>query len=139
MAVYNKAILKVGSTNLQSYVRSAAFNHSAEELDDTVMGDTSRTSAAGLDRVSIEVEMNQSFGSTGPDSVFATLVGPGKSASAVFWPDATATSTPSASAPKYSGTAVITEYVPVSGNVGDQQVCTVSIVNGNTWTRAITT
>lgn len=137
MAVYRNAKFTVGGTDVSSYLRSLALNHSGEALDDTAMGDDTRTNAGGLEAWTIEAEFNQFFSSsTGPDSVFATLVN--NTASVVVQPFASAAK-PTGSSPEYTGSGLITEYVPMSGNVGDQFISTVSIAAAGSLTRAIAT
>jgi len=134
MAVYNKAHLKVNSVNVSSYVRSLAYNESAEELDDTAMGDDTRTSAGGLLRWTIEAELNQAYGASTPDAAFATVVG---TVVACVWKHSTTGTATGAvtGIPVYTGNGLITEYVPQAGSVGDQKTCTVSIVSAGNRTR----
>jgi len=142
MGIYQHAILKVGSINLKSFTRSLAFSAGVELQDDTVMGDDTRTQAAGLNVWSIDAEFNQSFSTGGetPDAAFATNVGPGKSIAVVLWPMSTATTAqPSPTNPKYSGTAVVETYDAFSGKVGDQLIATVALRPGGTLTRAVAT
>jgi hypothetical protein len=137
MAIYRNALLKFAGVDVTTQLRSLAANESAEEQDDTAMGDTTRSSAGGLLRWTIEGEANQSFGTTTQlDVAFATRVG---TTQTVVWrPFASATSL-AATNPKYSGTGLLTEYVPMSGSVGDQFIATFSIVSAGTRTRTIST
>jgi hypothetical protein len=139
MAIYNKAQLIVGSNDITAYVKTLAYNEEAEEMDDTVMGDTTRSSAGGLLHWTIEVEGVQGFGTGAtPDNTFATLV---KSTASLVWRPVlpTSSSTISAAFPKYSGTGLITRYVPGQGTVGDQHMFTASIVSAGARTRAVAT
>lgn len=135
MAIYNKARLIAGSTTLDTYIRSMAFNHSAEELDDTAMGDDTRTSAGGLERWTIECEFNQAFGASTPDATFATAVG---TVLSLVWRHTTTATAVTTANPKYAGSGLITEYVPQAGSVGDQKTSTVSIVSAGDATRTTT-
>jgi len=135
MAIYNKAKLVFAGVDVSSYVRSLAYNESAEELDDTAMGDDTRTSAGGLGRWTIEAELNQAYGATGPDFAFATKVG---TAQSMIWRHTTTATALSTANPKYTGSGLLTEYVPQAGSVGDQETCTISIVSAGDRTRAVT-
>lgn len=140
MTIYRNAKLKVAGVDVSNQVRSLAYNESSEEQDDTAMGDTTRTSAGGLIRWTIEGEANQSFGtSTQLDVAFATRVG--QTATIVWRPfaSATADSSLATSNPRYDGVGLITEYVPLSGSVGDQFIATFSIVSAGTRNRDVTT
>lgn len=139
MAVYKNAIVKFAGSDLSTYVRQVAFVHEAEENDDTVMGDDTRSSEGGLAVWSLEGTMTQAFG-TGdkPDATFATRVG--KTDTVTFWPDATSTGTLSESTPRYSGTGLLTSYTPQANeSVGDRQECSYSIVAAGSLTRTIST
>ncbi len=129
MAIWNKAKLIVGGVDVSTTLRSMAYNRGAEELDDSAMGDDTRSSAGGLATWSIEGECNQTYGAP-PDTAFATKVG--TTVACVWRHTTTATS---GAIPKYSGTGLITEYVPFSGSIGDQQICTFSIIAAGTVTR----
>jgi len=134
MAIYRNAKFVFAGVDVSAHVRSLALNRSAEEQDDTAMGDDTRSAAGGLARWTIESELNQSFGTTTQvDAAFATRVGTVQTV--IVRPFASATAF-SDSNPKYSGSGLLTQYVPQSGNVGDQFVITVSIVSAGTLTRA---
>ena len=136
MAIYNKARLIANGVTLDSYIRSLAFNHSAEEVDDTAMGDDTRTSAGGLKRWTIEAEFNAAYGTGTPDAAFATSVG---TSIAVVLRHTTTATTNSTANPRLSGSGIVTEYVPgIQGAVGDQKIATVSIVSAGTLARAVT-
>jgi len=138
MAIYSNAKFVVGGVDVSNQLRAFAYNEAVEEQDDTAMGDDTRSSAGGLIRWTIEGEAHQSFGTATPlDSAFATKVG---STVACVWRPINATATAlSATNPRYSGTGLITEYVPMSGNVGDQHIATFSIVSAGSRTRSIST
>jgi hypothetical protein len=135
MAIYRNAKLVVGGVNVSLALRSLSANESAEEQDDSAMGDTTRSSAGGLLRWTLEGEGNQSF-STSFDQAFATKVG---TTVACRWrPDNATATAPTTGNPVYSGTGLITEYVPMTGSVGDQAIATFSIVSAGARTRLTT-
>lgn len=136
MAIYRRARLIVGGIDISTSLRSLSYNEASEEVDDTAMGDDTRSSAGGLIRWTIEGEANQSYGTTTKlDLAFATKVG---TTVACIWRHTTSATAVSTANPKYSGTGLITEYVPQSGTVGDQEVATFSIVSAGTRTRGTT-
>ena len=137
MTIYNKAHLTVGGIDVSTQLRSLAVNEGSEEVDDTAMGDTTRSAAGGLLTWTLEGECNQSYGTTTKvDVAFATKIG---TAVACVWRHTTTATALSAAIPKYSGTGLLTAYVPQSGSVGDQHICSFSIVAAGTRTRAIAT
>lgn len=133
MAIYKNASLTVTGNDISSDLRSLAFNHSAEEADDSAMGDDTRSSAGSLERWTIEGEVNQQFGAGNVDAVFATRIG----TTVGFVLRAYASATKDSANPKYTGTGLITEYVPMSGSVGDQFIGTFSIVSAGSLTRTV--
>jgi len=135
MAIYKDAQLTANSVNISAYIRSLAFNHSAEEQDDTAMGDDTRSGAGGLFRWTIEGEVNQAYGASTPDAAFATSVG--TVITVKLRPTTLTATAASTSNPVYSGSGLLTEYVPMSGAVGDQHIATFSIVSAGTLTRTV--
>jgi len=137
MTIYKDAKLVVGGIDVSTQLRSLAYNEAVEEADDTAMGDGTRSSAGGLIRWTIEGEANQSYGTaTKLDLAFATKVG---TTQTIVWRHTTTATALTTANPKYSGTGLLTEYVPQSGSVGDQHVATFSIVSAGTRTRTIST
>ena len=67
--------------------------------------------------------------------MFATRVG---QTVALVWRHTSSATAVSEANPRYSGTGLITEYVPMSGAVGDVKVGSVSIVAAGSRTRAVT-
>ena len=135
MSIYNKAKLVVGGIDISTALRSLAFNDTVEEVDDTAMGDNTRSSAGGLKRWTIEGEANQAYGATLLDGAFATKVG---TVVTCLWRHTT-TATVATTNPKYTGSGLITEYVPMGGSVGDQKIATFSIVSAGDRTRTTPT
>ena len=134
MAIYKNAKFTVGGTDISTHIRRLAFNRSAETVDDTAMGDDTRTNAGSLEVWGFEGECNQAYSSGSPDAVFATNVG--ESVSIVFRHTSTSTGL-ATSNPKYSGSGVVSAYTPADGSVGDQHVSTFSIVAGGTLPRSV--
>lgn len=137
MTIYNKAKLVIGGVDVSTQLRSLAYNEAVEEQDDTAMGDTTRSSAGGLIRWTIEGEAHQSYGTTTQmDVALATKIG---TVQTVVWRHTTSATALSSAVPKYSGSGLITAYSPFSGSVGDQHTVPFSIVSAGTRTRAIST
>lgn len=108
------AYLTVGGTDLSDHVRSISINISAEDLDDTAMGDSWHSRLAGLKDFSVNVEFNQDFAAS---NVEATIWGAfATSAAIAFNP---ASSTTSTTNPRYSGNVIITDATPIDSSVGE--------------------
>lgn len=125
------AYLTVGGTDLSDHVRQMSINISAEELDDTAMGDTWHSRLAGLKDWSITVEFNQDFASS---SVDATIWGAFATTAAIAFNPAS--STTSATNPRYSGNALISDYTPIDSSVGDLATTSVTWPGAGALSRA---
>ena len=129
MAIYRNAHFTFAGTDLSTFVRSLSLNTGQEVQDSTAMGATARINAAGLDTWTVEVEFNQSYASGGPDETLRSA----SSGTIEIRPDSGSVS---ATNPSYTGTAIIAEYVPQAGPVGNQHTCTLSLVAGTALTIA---
>jgi hypothetical protein len=130
--VYTDASVVVNSVDLSDHVKSCTLNYEAEMLDDTVMGDTTRSNIAGLLNWSIDVEFLQDFASAKVDATLFTLVG-----AAAFTVTVKPTSgSVSATNPSFSGSAVLESYPPMSGSVGDLETASATFRSAGTLTRA---
>ena len=130
--VYTDASVVVNSFDLSDHVKSCTLNYEAEMLDDTVMGDTTRSNIAGLLNWSIDVEFLQDFASAKVDATLFTLVG-----AAAFTVTVKPTSgSVSATNPSFSGSAVLESYPPMSGSVGDLETASATFRSAGTLTRA---
>ena len=130
--VYTDASVVVNSVDLSDHVKSCTLNYEAEMLDDTVMGDTTRSNIAGLLNWSIDVEFLQDFASAKVDATLFTLVG-----AAAFTVTVKPTSgSVSATNPSFSGSAVLESYPPMSGSVGDLETASAPFRSAGTLTRA---
>jgi len=130
--VYTDASVVVNSVDLSDHVKSCTLNYEAEMLDDTVMGDTTRSNIAGLLNWSIDVEFLQDFASAKVDATLFTLVG-----AAAFTVVLKPTSgSVSATNPSFTGSAVLESYPPMTGGVGDLETVSVTFRSAGTLARA---
>ena len=126
------AHVEINSVDLSTFVRSVNINYAAEMLDETAMGDTTRTMKGGLKNWSMEIEFTQDFAASSPDvslfslvgSTFTVLVRPVKG-SAV-----------SATNPNYTGTGILESYNPLGNAVGDLATTSVTIQSAGALSRA---
>lgn len=120
------------TTNLSAYLRSVDFQYDAEDQDDTVMGDDTRSLAAGTLKVwSFGLELEQDFDDV-DDILFAAV---GNTAAINFRPS---TAAKSVTNPQFTGTAKCGGYSPARGKVGDFLSVPFMLKNAGTLTRATT-
>lgn len=121
--IYDNAFLSLNGTNVSDTVKSLELTYEVETQDDTAMGDTTRSSKGGLKNWSANVTFHQDFASGEIDSLLFPLVG--TTIGIEIRPDAGSVST---SNPKFTGNALINNYKPLGGNVGDLMEGTISLV-----------
>lgn len=127
---YNASVV-INSVDLSDHVKSVTINTGAEALDDTAMGDTTRSNLGGLLTWGISVDFEQDYASGKVDATLYPLVG--TTTTIVVKPDAGSTA---ATNPKRTGTALLTSYDPVGGTVGDLHMTQAQFVAAGTLTRA---
>ena len=111
--VFKNAFVSLDTTQITAYVKSVTVNLSADAPEVTAMGDDSRAyKGGGLeswsaditfmgDFVALDAILNGAFNTTSALSVRPTTEAIG------------------ATNPSYGGVVILTEYPPVTGNVGD--------------------
>ena len=110
----SNASITINSVDLSSYVTSVTLSQSADNLEDTAMGDTSRSYIGGLKSGSVDIEFNADFAAAKTEATIFPLVG--TSTAVVIKPvDASV----SVTNPSYSFNAVVTEWDPLNGSVGE--------------------
>ena len=129
--VFTDASVTINSVDLSDHVRSVTLDISAEEQDDTAMGATFRSRKGGLKDGSISLEFNSDFAASEIDATIFPILG----TSVAF--DIRATSSAvSATNPKYTGSCLVTQHVPVGNAVGDLATTSVTWPTTGTITRA---
>ena len=110
----NNASVTINSVDLSSYVTSITLSQSADNLEDTAMGDTSRSYIGGLKSGSVDIEFNADFAASKTEATIFPLVG--TSTAVVVKPvDASV----SATNPSFTFNAIGTEWDTLNGSVGE--------------------
>ena len=110
----SNASITINSVDLSSYVTSVTLSQSADNLEDTAMGDTSRSYIGGLKSGTVDIEFNADFAAAKTEATIFPLVG--TSTAVVIKPvDASV----SVTNPSYSFNAVVTEWDTLNGSVGE--------------------
>ena len=105
-----------GVVDLTTFVMSCTLNYTGDLQEETSMGtDGTRSRLSGLKDWSLEMTMKQDFDPGGPDDTLFDLVGGDKAFIQVTANGGTVGSTN----PIYSGLAVLQDYSPLSGSVGE--------------------
>ena len=110
----SNASITINSVDLSSYVTSITLSQSADSLEDTAMGDTSRSYIGGLKSGTVDIEFNADFAAAKTEATIFPLVG--TSTAVVVKPVAASVS---ATNPSYTFNAICTEWDTLNGSVGE--------------------
>ena len=139
---YTRASLFVNGVDLTTRVRTVTVSYSAEMLDKTAMGDGTRQNHPGLKVWNIAAEFNQDYATSATgagivvDGTLFPLVG---STGFTVYTQPVATANVSDTNPRFSGTAVLENYQPQGGNVGDMLTAPVTFQAAGTLSRVTAT
>ena len=110
----NNASVTINSGDLSSYVTSVTLSQSADNLEDTAMGDTSRSYIGGLKSGTVDIEFNADFAAAKTEATIFPLVG--TSTAVVVKPVAASVS---ATNPSYTFNAIVNSWDTLNGSVGE--------------------
>jgi predicted secreted protein len=120
-----------GSTALASYLTQVELKTTANDITTTAFGSTWVTRVAGLKEGSLTLQFNQDYAASAVDAVLWPLLG--TNATVVIKPTSTAVS---ASNPAFTAVVVVTDYTPISGNIGDLSTFSITLPTTGTISRA---
>ena len=106
--------ITVGTANLSESIASVTLDITADEIETTAFGSTYRTRIGGLKDGSVSLDFHQDFGAGSVDALLFPLMG-----STVAVKIAPTSGTVTATNPEYRFTALVTQYQPFAGSVGD--------------------
>lgn len=127
------AKVTVNAVDLSAYVRQVTINTSADQLEDTAMGDTFRSRLGGLKDWSVNIEFNSDYAAGAVDATLWPLLG----TTTTVTVKATSAAN-SVTNPQYSGPVVVSGHTPVGGSVGDLATVSVTWQGAGALTRATT-
>lgn len=129
--VISDAFVSINGVNLSDHVKQVEIKYSAETQEKTAMGDTFKRRTTGLKDWSIDVEFYQDYDAGKIDDTLFSLVGAESFPVIVRHKSDPVGSTN----PQYSGNAVLPEYTPISGEVGQLSMAKVTFEGDGTLTR----
>jgi len=119
--VLTNASVVLASTDISQYVTSISLNTTFDIVETTAFGSTSKTRVAGLADNSVSLEFNQDYATSAIEQTIYPLLG--TAATIVVKPVAGTTTTVN---PQYSFSAVVSEWTPLNGAVGELATASVS-------------
>lgn len=109
------------STDISDHVASVTLNSTVNEVQTTAMGNTAITRVGGLLDNSVTLEFHQDFATSSIESVVYPLIG--TLTTMKVKPTSSATSSTN---PQYTFSALVTEWTPINGAVGELSTASVT-------------
>jgi hypothetical protein len=109
------------STDISDHVASVTLNSTVNEVQTTAMGNTAITRVGGLLDNSVTLEFHQDFATSSIEATIYPLIG--SVTTMKIKPTSSATS---AGNPQYVFSALVTEWSPISGAVGELSTASVT-------------
>ena len=132
LVMYN-AYASIAGVDLSDHVRTVTLDAGQNMLDDTAMGDTTVSNAAGLATWSVTIEFLQDYAASKVDATLEGELGIGNTTALILFPSGSSIGVTN---PRYSGTAILESYNPIAGTVGDQAMATATFQSKTALTRA---
>lgn len=112
----NNVSFVINSVDLSDHVREIKIDMSAEDLDATAMGASSKTHVVGLRDDRMEITFLQDYASAKVDATLSALVSSSTGVTVVVKPTSAAVS---ATNPSYTMSALLFDYSPIDATVGE--------------------
>ncbi len=104
----------IGTVVISDDIASVTLDITSDEIETTAFGSSYRTRIGGLKDASVSLDFHQDFGAGAVDSLLFPLMG-----STVAVKIAPTSGTVTATNPEYRFNALVTQYQPFAGAVGD--------------------
>jgi hypothetical protein len=131
--VLTNAYVTVNSVDVSDHVASVTLNSSIDVVETTAFGTTgARTRVGGLADNSITLEFHQDYASGSIEATVYPLLG--TTTSVVVKPNGSSTS---ATNPSYTATALVSEWTPLNGAVGELATASVTWPVSGAITKAV--
>jgi hypothetical protein len=120
--VLTNAFISVGGVDLSDLVASVTLNETFDVVETTAFSSTAaKTRVAGLEDNSITLEFHQDFATGEVEQTIYPLLG--TAAAVIVKPNGASTS---AFNPSYTCSAIISEWTPINGSVGELATASVT-------------
>jgi hypothetical protein len=119
--VLTNASVVFGSTDLSDHIASVTLNSTFDIVETTAFGNTAKTRVAGLADNSVTLEFHQDYATSSVEQTIYPLLG--TAVSVVAKPVAGTTTTIN---PQYTFSALVSEWTPLNGSVGELATASVT-------------
>jgi hypothetical protein len=134
--VLTNAFVTINAVNLSDHINSITLTTSDDIVETTAFGSSARTRVAGLIDNSVAIEFQQDYAASSVEATInaagASLVG--TTTAIVVKPNG---STTAADNPSYSFTALVSEWTPLNGAVGELATASVTWPISGAITKAV--
>jgi len=120
--VLTNAYITVNGVNLSDHIASVTLTTNTDVVETTAFGSTARTRISGLFDNSVALEFHQDYAASSVEATIYPLVGAASTA-IVVKPNG---STTSATNPAYTFNALVSEWTPLNGAVGELATASVT-------------
>jgi hypothetical protein len=119
--VLTNAYVVFGSTDLSDHISSVTISSTFDIVETTAFGDTAKKRVAGLADNSVSLEFHQDYATSSVEQTIYPLLG-----TAVTITAKPVNTTTSAVNPQYTFSAVVSEWTPLNGSVGELTTASVT-------------
>ena len=131
--VLTNAFISVGGVDLSDLVASVTLNSTFDVVETTAFSSTAaKTRVAGLEDNSITLEFHQDYATNEVEQTIYPLLG--QASTVIVKPNG---STTSAFNPSYTCSAIISEWTPINGSVGELATASVTWPVSGAITKAV--
>ena len=120
--VLTNAFVTINAVNLSDHISSVTLSTTEDIVETTAFGSSARTRVAGLLDNSITLEFHQDYAATNVEATIYPLIGAASTA-VVVKPNG---STTSATNPAYTFNALVSEWTPLNGAIGELATASVT-------------
>jgi hypothetical protein len=117
--VLTDAYVAYGSNDISDYITSVSLNTTYDVIETTAFGDTARKRVAGLADNSITIEFQADFASGALEQIIYQSQATNTLGTTVYMEVRPTSSSVSATNPKYTFNALVSEYPILNGAVGE--------------------
>lgn len=120
--VLTNAFVTINAVNLSDHISSVTLNTTEDIVETTAFGSSARTRVAGLLDNSITLEFHQDYAASSVEATIYPLIGAASTA-VVVKPNG---STTSSTNPSYTFNALVSEWTPLNGAIGELATASVT-------------
>lgn len=120
--VLTNAFVTINAVNLSDHISSVTLSTTEDIVETTAFGSSARTRVAGLLDNSVTLEFHQDYAASSVEATIYPLIGAASTA-VVVKPNG---STTSSTNPSYTFNALVSEWTPLNGAIGELATASVT-------------